>query len=352
MTTTNERLSLFRRGRTTNPDVEAVEPDTEPIPLPTDTNGTETSVPCLSCGVAVSLESGDVVETRDLELPTRRTWRQDFARCGECSQLRITASRIVEMNPSLSGRYGSVVTDRLEGALVSLSVLKLPLPDPATVNVEDVVRLLRFLSLGSVVQWIARATEAPGYSQLFPFAHLTGENRDVLRSRFADSVADRLAVNAPPINVTPPNIGQRELAYGAVPVTTGCLLCGIGELKVAASASQSVWTLRPSAISPHQLGGRRSPMKLHGYSCPACTAALDYAGAFGPSAMERAVTVALGVAGQWRDDAALNGLRGWGALFADAINRDLPAPLPNTTPWAHVGDLDQLRDMIELGVLG
>lgn len=46
---------------------------------------------------------------------------------------------------------------------------------------------------------------------------------------------------------------------------------------------------------------------------------------------------------------ALDNLKGWGALVADAHRRALPAPAPNLTRWGHVGNVDQLAAELTAG---
>ncbi len=60
---------------------------------------------------------------------------------------------------------------------------------------------------------------------------------------------------------------------------------------------------------------------------PDCDDAAMAAGSLGPSALERALVTSLGLAGRWSDgDNALRGLRGWGALYADAERVGSPPP--------------------------
>lgn len=91
---------------------------------------------------------------------------------------------------------------------------------------------------------------------------------------------------------------------------------------------------------PSSLGGPHGTERLEGYLCPTCDRAVREAGAIGPSAMQRSLMLHLGV--RQRSLAAvsveLDGVVGWVALTD---------PAPNTSPWAHLANLHDVRRMLE-----
>lgn len=323
----------------------------DPVPLLD-----ESAAPCQACGVAVPLTPGTPTEWRDLPTATGRIWRQPFARCPDCSERHDRATALVAALPALSARYGGVVGDRVESALVVLAVLDRPLPDPATTTRADAERLLRFLAVPGVgVSWMTRAVSAPGHAAPYPFAHVRETDRTGLRSAYANLLGDRLSVSAEPVALTPPPIPAPSPTSHTTPVPGGCLMCGLSVVAVPALvvaraggreiASRQAWTLH--MVPTETLGGRRSPIPLAGHLCPDCDAAAVYVGALGPSALERSLTHFLGLGGTWMEGAdALTGLVGWGALVADAHRRTTEPPAPNPTRWAHVSNLDMIaRDL-------
>jgi hypothetical protein len=93
-------------------------------------------------------------------------------------------------------------------------------------------------------------------------------------------------------------------------------------------------------VTPQSLGGQLSPKILIGHLCQVCSEATDHVGSVGVTSMTRALVMALAPQGigklSW-DQLSLSGLIGWGAVSAI---REVP---PNSEPWKHLGDLDELR---------
>ena len=93
-------------------------------------------------------------------------------------------------------------------------------------------------------------------------------------------------------------------------------------------------------VTPQSLGGQISPKILIGHLCQTCDDAVAHTGSLGPSAMERALIMALvpeGVGKLAYDNFSMNGLVGWGVLSATS------QASPNAEPWKHLGDLEELR---------
>lgn len=142
-------------------------------------------------------------------------------------------------------------------------------------------------------------------------------------------LAERVQVPHP---TRPPGDGPR-----------GCLLCGVAAVLALPREARDAW--RPVSASASALGAA-SGSRLHGHLCPACSTAVDAAGALGPTALEGALFAHLAPDAAARlgpySTVEVVGVRGWGAFVADAHRAGRPTPAPNATPWAHAGDLAAL----------
>ena len=131
-------------------------------------------------------------------------------------------------------------------------------------------------------------------------------------------------------------------------VARGCLYCGVRAQTIGAgqveqlggrrNAARQIWSLRRS--SPQALGGQPSPKILIGHLCVVCNDAVVAVGTLGPTSLERALVAHLapqGIGKLGYDNFSLSGLIGWGVISATS---DVP---PNSEPFAHLGDLDELR---------
>lgn len=341
--TTTKRRGLFRRQEN-EPTPEA--PDPTPVPILDEA----LTAPCRICGVGVSLTPDTDTEEKDFHgthpltgTILRRAWTQNFARCETCAVHYAHAAAFLHAHPVLPRKLGlAVALVRVEAALVALAVLGKPTPDPARLSPAEAGRLLRFLApIGAGIEWITRADLALGHAMPFPHAYLADEDLANLRSAYGKLLADRISGGASPIRLTPPPVDSRALLRDVQPIGGGCLMCGVGAVTADTATADEVWSLRP-ACSPGMLGGRPSPARVCGYTCPDCTEALDREGVMGPSAMDRALLTALGI-NTWTDHTMLRGLTGWGGLVADTRRRELPDPPPNQEPWAHLGDLSELH---------
>lgn len=248
----------------------------------------------------------------------------------------------------------------VRAALLVLDLLghDTPTADDLDPNVLGLI-LARLTHLAPPMRWASRFAPVwhpdarAGTAAPRRWAHVRESDRLTCRRAYVGLMADRLAASAPPVNLTPP---ARLMARpGTVVLTSACLLCGVGSIERPAlavardggreAAALKVWEVRTTA--PDALGARRSPASLAGWTCPPCSEACHWAGAVGPSAMERALLVALGLTGRhWPTSATMPGLIGWGALAADAARAGRPVPQPNPTAWAHLGDLDTVRSRL------
>lgn len=313
-------------------------------------------IACPGCGIAHAHDPDEPV----VRVPTyayrgdgsvrTHVGNLELQRCPDCAHLRDRAEALLAAHPGLAASLGTVGVDRLEGALSGLAVLERSLPDTDATAAEVRSLIDRLGAPGGAAR---RAASGGTDVSPAPWAHVSGELHAQLRHGTAGLLADRLARAAPPEHIEPPEADPRRTPRGALVVTGACLLCGIASVQVPASrltgpggrewAARQTW--RPLTCSPQQLGGRRSPGKVCGHVCPPCAAALDEAGAVGPSAREDAVLVHLRAGGY---DATVKVLSvgfaagtadpvpGWGALAWRAECKAEPEPEPNRTPWAHL----------------
>lgn len=168
---------------------------------------------------------------------------------------------------------------------------------------------------------------------------LVGQRGD-LRSGYAALLKERVAASASSVCLAPPRPepqGQDIAAPG------GCLFCGVAAVEVPAvqvarsggreQAARGVWTSRRVSISSL---GRWGPEYVVGFTCPACSAAIETVGSVGPTSLERALMTYADPAsgGRVPNGDQLAGLVGWGALVAHARQRtpSEPGPRPTTGP--------------------
>ncbi len=98
------------------------------------------------------------------------------------------------------------------------------------------------------------------------------------------------------------------------------MLCGVGHQTVPAvvvaregwdQVARDLWTAKRTGTQ--SLGGRLSPATVSGHLCRACAVAVTHARAIGPTALERALVVAIAPEGV--------GKLGWGHLAVDGSLR-------------------------------
>jgi hypothetical protein len=332
---------------------------------------------CLSCGQAVLRNAAAettpagapiVLETygRHGAQPTARPHSAEvvLTRCQVCADRLQMAERVVDSRPRLAARFGpDNAVHRLSCALDGLAALGY---DPATATKTavvpgeaEVLALIRHLTVpGAQSRWASRlvpflAADADLRTcSPSAWAHVKLGQRRELRTGYAALLAERVARNAPPINLAPPPVPATEVYLGQRLVTpAACLFCGIGQQSVPAveveqaggriAAAQQVWTRH--TITPGQMGGALSPEALVGHLCRVCAAAVRHVGSIGPDALERALVAHLapqqiGMLGY--DNLRVPGLVGWAVL---AVTRQAP---PNTRPWEHLRDLAAVSEQL------
>jgi hypothetical protein len=216
-------------------------------------------------------------------------------------------------------------------------------------------------------RWVSRFVPSilpeanPNTCAPYAWAHLKIGQRADLRAGYAALLKERVARNAPPVKITPPRV-RDQASSAMIPIESGCLLCGVGTQSVPATqvaregreyVARDLWTAKRTGT--FELGGQRSPQQLSGWLCARCADACSSVGAMGPTALERALVMAVAPQGLGilpYGNLAVPGLIGWGALCAEAHRRGEVPPEPNRTGWAHLPDLDALANRLRsaLGV--
>lgn len=195
----------------------------------------------------------------------------------------------------------------------------------------------------------------PGTANETAWGHLAEADRARLRDGMVQVLAERVARQAPPVALTPPQLqpGEVGAANGqGVHVAGGCLYCGLHSITMSAlavlrhgghlQAARKVWSLR--RVTSSTVGGRGGSL-LVGWLCPACTRAADDVGsASSPRSLEWALVDFLGLSRHpfGGEGLAVRGLRAWGALAAEAQHRGA-SPAPNQSPWGHLTDEEKGR---------
>lgn len=194
----------------------------------------------------------------------------------------------------------------------------------------------------------------PGTANEAAWGHLDKDDRARLRAGMVQVLAERVARQAPPVALTPPEVKPGEVGAGGqgVHVTSGCLYCGLHSVTMSAlavlrlgghsKAARSVWSLR--RVTSSTVGGRGGSL-LIGWLCPACTRAADDVGSVSsPRSLEWALVDHLGLSRHpFGGAVGIAGLRAWGALVADARHRGRICPAPNQTSWGHLSEEERGR---------
>jgi len=238
-----------------------------------------------------------------------------------------SAGAYVKEHPALAARIGNeIARERVESVLYGLAILGQPAP----------------LDLGFLLPRVhpaAHEVRFPHPLRLmrdgcnpYPWAHVSLLQRAGLRSAYAATLRDRLALSAPPVVLRCP--------------TGGCLFCGVAAVNRAAievarrggveAATRAVW--RPVLVLPTSLGGS-GPKHVDGHACPDCASAIDDVGGIGWRARARAVVSYLSQSSPQKAQRLRSilesdfppALPGWGAL---------PEPRsPNRNAWTHLDGL-------------
>ena len=311
------------------------------------------SLACLACGQGVPEDS----PTMTVEAMAREGHRASrnpnmapvsittqFRECWPCRDRDDVAHAAIVALPGVAARYGhGNAKYRLRLALDGLAALGHQPPD--NLDAAEVSALMRHLTIpGGSARWAARfapvmaADADPATSALYPWSHLTTEQRAALRAGYAALLADRVARTSPPPRLAPPE--------GHPPA---CAMCGVGSVEVSAaevhrhggtaSARERVW--RPIRFNSHALGGPRTPNPVPGNLCPTCSTAVTEAGAVGAEAMEGSYRQALTAEGRTKEIEAMRrgevpSLIGWAGFDLRETSAGRPPVPPNEKPWEHI----------------
>lgn len=297
---------------------------------------------CFSCGVEASGNGlkfrAMAVEGENLAIAQTR---QKFAsvtlgECGSCRDRHEFAELLVMGR--LGGRDGTTTTDRLGAALDGLAVLGKPMPKLG----DNIGAILRHMTPpGANTRWAARY--APLWTKgaksdqtnTEAWGHLSEEQMQVLRDAYGKVLAERVAKNAPPVEIAPPQPSQGA----GEAVRGGCLFCGVSAVTASAqrvviqggieAVRAAVWTEK--SVSMGALGSKTSH-PVRGHLCPACMESVSEVGSVGMSSIERAFTRHMRGSGRGNElphlgpDDYLDGLNAW-CTTGQPATRD---------PWSHI----------------
>ena len=322
------------------------------------------AVPCERCGISVphvpGLATSEItVVGREgepaLEPPgayPRAQLRITMARCPACQAIRSEAEALIRRFPLVAARRGpDVATHLLESALDALVILGVEATPTTEAAVESLIRNLA--EPGHLATWGSRyapimvRNARAGQAAPHGWACVPPSRRARVRDGWAAILAERVASASGPVRLTPPT---PRPAPGERPIAGACAFCGVGSVTLTAqevtflggraAAREAAW--HPLLVDSTALGGPRSPGLISGYTCPACTRAINSVGSVGPTAVERALIAYLKTVDR-ADDAErlasmlpLESVPTWGGLALAAWRRRDHCRPVNSTPWAHL----------------
>lgn len=336
------------------------------------------ALPCADCGQAVTDPDPALLVKAER---VRRTVVTvvDLATCSPCAERDRAARDLAEehLNRGVTvgdRRYGGKDASRLlvdawtaldaAGVDGSPSSHGVGGPQPGAALAALVIHLSsqvgglrwrdRLNAPASLVAEPVRLVE-PDTANESPWGHLDEADRARLRAGMVQVLAERVARQAPPVALTPPQLQPGEVGAASgqgVHVTGGCLYCGLHSITMSAlavlrhgghsQAVRKVWSLH--RVTSSTVGGRGGSL-LVGWLCPACTRAADDVGsASSPRSLEWALVDFLGLSRHpFGGDVGIVGLQAWGALVVEAQGRGRVGPTPNQTPWGHLPEEEQQR---------
>jgi hypothetical protein len=264
----------------------------------------------------------------------------DTVRCSVCTARYARAESLLNVYPAIRFALGSrsYAVAKMNAALVGLDAL-----GTSPKHIE------RLLSEPRLVRAVLDELSVPGYaaSWIGQFAPVWAHGADIqtcssdpwgfvseaVQQKLRDGYAKVLGVM------------MDKPEDFVCPGGDGCLLCGVHSVRALRSEALAggVWSGIYEA-QPGVLGGVRRAENVRGYMCGPCADAVEKTGGgIGMRALEIALGNFLGV-GAPSEDRGLKGLRAWCAM-----PKGTP---PNSTPWAHEPDHDEIRDLISKNRLG
>ena len=315
-----------------------------------------TTIACEDCGVEVTepqaaswwvepiekqVSFGGLIHAQPANVRIR------MSRCGTCRARRARAEAVLDRRPMLAHSLGSRTYGdaRVDTALIVADILGLAL-DLENADIRVLRLAMRHLSpAGAAARWLGwfvptiQLGAKPGTAAPTRWGHLTSEVRGAVQDAYAGYLR---ALTFSSAEVPPPEAGQMHAAM------RGCLLCGIQAVTIHERDAMP-WGSIYSA-DPATLGGKGSPDRLWGFVCPTCRASMERHGtqALGAYARDWALADYLGVDGipdayesvalaDVQRLAFLRLLKAWAVTGRE----------PNTTPWAHLGDLEAVKDLLK-----
>lgn len=262
-----------------------------------------------------------------------------LTRCPACAEVRHRAIQILAAHRGLQSRLGGVAVDVIEVALGCLASCQigLPTPDapPAVVNA-----LVKLAGPGKAVRWQGFPFRAiKGRCAPRPWACVPTSARDHASRAAAEWLKLAVQVGLPDREVRLPRANPLP---GRIPISSGCLLCGIGSVVASGAAllQGSPWTWHES-VSAELLGAHvRSLTKVCGWLCPTCESVWQQERAWGPDIREQAA--ARHCDAQGREDRATLARTSsftppaWGGLVAQAKARKRAVPAVPDRPFGFV----------------
>jgi hypothetical protein len=285
----------------------------------------------LACGwCGVPLPEGapetDSVSFAVSNNPNVGAWREPFGISATCSSWR-TYARALAGRIELQ-RLGPVQCETIANRIARLACILDVDPPNVSCPTGELTAWINALRSTSIPSWSSyvSAGRLRGAGCRVPWGFLTREDRVHLRSVLAKVLAEKVAATAPPIQIAPPDGGCCAWSgVTSVPVSAVGVL-HLGGYEVAA---REVW--RPFSYEADH-GERRT-----GWLSPQCAEALALVGAVGPTALDTAVVMHLGLdpAPVVSERERLDGVIPW-------WRSGLP---PSPVAWAHL-DLDGVRDTL------
>lgn len=268
--------------------------------------------------------------------------------CDACRARRARAVAILDRLPGLAHRIGSrsIGDERVDDALMVCAVLGVAdgLDQASGRVVQLALKNLAFIAGG--LRWsswfiptLRLGAPDPNVAVLTPWSHVSEEARQTLRDAYAKNL--RSATLSLTATSVPPPVGWNN--HEALP---GCLLCGVDHV-VVTDRDDRPWGDMYGA-QPGTLRGKGSPDLLYGFCCRTCRKAMERHGAqaLGLNALDAALGDYLGVEvpDPWSLPPGLDSqrLRVLSLLKAWCVT----GKPPSTTPWAHLGNLETVRDVL------
>lgn len=340
---------------------------------------------CRDCGCAVMDEFAHI-ETIDVEYFTavvqaigrapveviqHRPRKVRVSRCRDCELRRRRAGELMALHPGAAAnlRHQPMRVDAADSALISFDAIGHSwhdlLAEGSDRQVNHMIQSLMYAGGGARYAMRLRGGVKESELEGVPagrerWTHLAEPQRAAVRDAFGEYLADRIDG---PVAVPIP-----EDDDWGTPAMRGCLFCGVHSVVVPSRRVKKPWgEMRKARAS--LLGGPGEPGYREGFLCPECNKAFERIGAIGMTALEFALATHLGLPPEVFEKIDAKKLttehqQGFRLGFLKEIPKDadpnayemepvkawcaLPVGTPpNVKPWAHLGDLSELREALQ-----